>query len=179
MTVRDQRRAYGGVGERVARATSGGGLLFRRWLGAWIDFIALAVLLFLPALLLNRSGTGSPALVAVVGLTGFSLVLLYFPVTEGLWGRSVGKLVSGTIVVDDQGQAPGMGKAAVRTMARLLEVNPFLLGGLPAGIVSMNTKAHQRIGDLWAGTYVVPISELRRAKTMPDADIEATAEHFT
>ena len=42
----------------------------------------------------------------------------------------------------------------------------------------MNTKAHQRIGDLWAGTYVVPLGELRRAQRQPEADIEATAEHF-
>jgi uncharacterized RDD family membrane protein YckC len=178
MTVRDETRAYGGVGERVARATSGGGLLFRRWFGVWVDFIALAVLLFAPAFLVNWSGTAAPPLVAILGLTGFSLLLLYFPVTEGLWGRSLGKLVSGTIVVDAEGRPPGIGKAALRTLARLVEVNPFLLGGIPAGIVSLNTKAHQRIGDLWAGTYVVPLGELRRAQTMPDADIEATAEHF-
>ena len=179
MTVRDEGRFYGGVGERVARSTSGGALLFRRWLGAWIDFIATAVLLFLPAFLLNWSGTASPPLAVLLALTGFALALFYFPITEGLWGRSIGKLVSGTVVVDEKGRTPGIGKAALRTLTRLLEVNPFLLGGLPAGIVSMNTKGLQRIGDLWAGTYVVPIGELRRAKTMPDADIETMAEHFT
>ena len=167
-----------GVGERVARGTSGGGLLFRRWLGAWIDFIAMAVLLFLPAFAVNRSGMAGPGLVALFGLTGLGLVVMYFPITEGLWGRTAGKLVSGTIVVDEKGRPPGVSKAAIRTLARLVEVNPFLLGGLPAGIVSMNTKAHQRIGDLWAGTYVVPIGELRRAQSQPNADIEATAEHF-
>jgi uncharacterized RDD family membrane protein YckC len=179
MTVGDEARFYGGVGERVARATSGGGLLLRRWFGAWIDFIALVVLLFGPAFLVNWTETAPPPLLAILSLMGFGLVLLYFPVTEGLWGRSLGKLVSGTIVVDDKGQPPGIGKATVRTIARLVEVNPLLLGGIPAGIVSLNTRAHQRIGDMWAGTYVVPVGELRRAQSMPDADLEKTAEHFT
>ena len=168
-----------GIAERVARRTSSGGLLFRRWLGAWIDFIALAVLLFLPASAVNWSGTTGEGLVALLGLTGLGLALMYFPISEGLWGRSAGKLMSGTIVVDDEGRPPGVGKAAIRTLARLVEVNPFLLGGLPAGLVSMNTKAHQRIGDLWAGTYVVPLRELRQAQRQPDADLEAAAGGFT
>ncbi len=174
MTVRNEAQAYGGVGVLVARRTSSGSLLFRRWLGAWIDFIALALLLALPVLLLRPFGPPGAGLV----LVGFVLVLLYFPIAEGLWGRSVGKLVSGTIVVDEKGRPPGIGKAAVRTLLRLVEVNPFLLGGMPAGIVSMNTKAHQRIGDLLAGAYVVPLRELRQAQTQPDPDIEAVAEHF-
>lgn len=168
-----------GVGERVARSTSSGALLFRRGLGAWVDFIALAVLLFLPAFAVNWSGTAGQGLVAVLGLTGLSLVVMYFPISEGLWGRSAGKLMFGTIVVDDKGRPPGLSKAAIRTLARLVEVNPFLLGGLPAGLVSMNTKTHQRIGDLWAGTYVVPLRELRQAQRQPDADFGAAAQHFT
>jgi uncharacterized RDD family membrane protein YckC len=38
----------------------------------------------------------------------------------------------------------------------ILEVNPLLLGGLPAGLVIISTKRKQRIGDLLAGTLVVP-----------------------
>jgi uncharacterized RDD family membrane protein YckC len=178
MTVRDEARAYGGVGERVAHGTSGGGLLVRRWLGCWIDFVALVLLLFWPGLLGYLLGPPGAVAAAVMVLTAIALVLLYFPITEGIWGRSAGKFVTGTIVVDEWGRPPGIGKAAIRTLARLIEVNPFLLGGLPAGIVSMNTKAHQRIGDLWAGTYVVPFGELRRAQAQPDADIDAVAEHF-
>jgi uncharacterized RDD family membrane protein YckC len=175
MTVGYEATVYGGVGERVARRTASGGLLFRRWLGCWIDFIALVLLLGLPTWVRRPL---EPAGVGLV-LVGFLLVALYFPITEGLWGRSVGKLVSGTIVVDEKGRPPGFGRAAVRTLLRLVEVNPFLLGGLPAGIVSMNTKAHQRLGDLLAGTYVVPLKELRLAQTQSDPDIQSVAEHFS
>jgi uncharacterized RDD family membrane protein YckC len=173
MTFIERKPVYGGLGERVARRTSSGRLLFKRWLGAWIDFIVLALLLFLPAMVFKAL-----APTAAVMVLGFALALLYFPIAEGMWGRSAGKLITGTIVVDDKGRPPGVGKAAIRTLLRLVEVNPFLLGGIPAGIVSMNTKANQRIGDLLAGTYVVPLRELREARTGGDADAEATAEHF-
>jgi uncharacterized RDD family membrane protein YckC len=176
MTVSNEARAYGGVGERVARSTSVGGLLLRRWLGAWIDFIALALVFVAPAFLLDLVGA-SNAMAAAAGLVA---AVLYFPLTEGLWGRSLGKLISGTIVVDQAGKTPGFGRAAVRTVARLVEVNPFLLGGVPAGIVTANTRAHQRIGDLLAGTYVVPIRELETAKAAGNgADLKALANEFS
>lgn len=159
----------------ASRATSIGGLLLRRWFGCWIDFIALAVVFGAPAVLLGLVGATN----AVAAGAGLVVAVLYFPLTEGLWGRSLGKLISGTIVVDRMGKTPGIGRAAVRTVARLFEVNPFLLGGLPAGIVTAHTRAHQRIGDLLAGTYVVPLKELRQAQTQPDADIQAVAEHFS
>lgn len=180
MTFGSETRAYGGVGERVARKTSTGGLLFRRWLGCWIDFVAMALLLFWPGLLGYLVGAPGEGLAAAMMLTAFALVLLYFPITEGLWGRSLGKLVSGTIVVDGQGRPPGFGRATVRTLLRLVEVNPFLLGGLPAGIVSANTKAHQRIGDLLAGTYVVPLKELRAAVATEGAmDLKTLSQEFS
>ena len=45
-------------------------------------------------------------------------------------------------------------QAGIRTIARLIEVNPLLLGGLPAGIVILMTEKRQRIGDILAGTVV-------------------------
>ena len=38
---------------------------------------------------------------------------------------------------------------------RLLEVNPLLFGGLPAGIAILTSERKQRIGDMLAGTVVV------------------------
>jgi uncharacterized RDD family membrane protein YckC len=184
MTVGDEPRIHGGIGERVARRTSSTGLIFRRWVGAWIDFIALALLLAAPVLILRPYADGVGRVIVgpeaeVRILIGLLLMLLYFPITEGLWGRSAGKLVSGTIVVDSEGRPPGFGRATVRTLLRLIEVNPFLMGGIPAGIVVMNTKAHQRIGDLLAGTYVVPLSELRAAQATGDsADLKRLANEF-
>lgn len=135
-----------------------GGSLLRRWAGAWIDFVAAAALILAIAFPLRS--------LSVAVLLGAALVavLTYFIVTEGVWGRSAGKFVTGMIVVDKAGQPPGVGKAAIRTLFRLFEVNPFLLGGLPAGLAAWFTEEHQRLGDLIAGTYVVPLTELRKAR---------------
>ena len=89
--------------------------------------------------------------------------LAYFPVTEGIWGRSAGKLITGAIVVNEDGDPPGIPKALVRTLLRLVEVNPFLMGGVPAGLCVVATKHHQRLGDLLANTYVVPFKALKAA----------------
>jgi uncharacterized RDD family membrane protein YckC len=43
----------------------------------------------------------------------------------------------------------------VRTLARLVEVNPLLLGALPAGIAILSSSRRQRIGDWLANTVVV------------------------
>jgi uncharacterized RDD family membrane protein YckC len=45
---------------------------------------------------------------------------------------------------------------------RLIEVNPFLVGGLPAGLVLLLTRRRQRLGDLLAGTYVVRLRDLKQ-----------------
>jgi len=87
-------------------------------------------------------------------------------------GRSLGKLVTGTVVVTEQGRMPGILRAIVRTVLRLIEVNPFLLGGLPAGIVVMVNGERRRLGDLAAGTFVIPYSELKHVRT-DDVPLEA------
>ncbi|HKP78081.1 MAG TPA: RDD family protein [Phenylobacterium sp.] len=155
-----------GAGVRAAR-TLDGGILFRRWLGCWIDFIAaagLAVLSIIPIAVLGPV-TDSKAILAVL----FALVAIvaYFTVTEGLSGRSLGKLITGTIVVNAAGDPPGLGRALVRTLFRLVEANPFLLGGIPAGLVAALTPNHQRLGDLAAGTYVVPVKKLASVPRNP------------
>jgi uncharacterized RDD family membrane protein YckC len=43
----------------------------------------------------------------------------------------------------------------IRSGLRIFEVNPLLLGGLPAGLVIIASQRKQRIGDLLAGTVVV------------------------
>lgn len=144
-------------------------VLVRRWLGCWIDLIGLAALFFGPALAFGvipqfRDLPASTFLPISVGLC-----LLYFPIMEGLWGRTLGKLLTGLKVVDKNGRAPGIGRAALRTVLRLLEVNPILLGGVPAGIAVLCTKRKQRLGGLVADTYVLDAGKLKQM-----ADVDAT-----
>ena len=155
--------------QEIAEEMSLGGALLRRWLGCWIDLLALVGLVFgLAAGLVTipqfaeMEGAYAVALLAIV-------VLSYFVLTEGLWGRTLGKLLTGLKIVDKNGRMPGIGRAMLRTLLRLFEVNPLLLGGVPAGIAVMCTKRKQRLGDLVADTYVIDVTSLREK-----LDVDAT-----
>jgi uncharacterized RDD family membrane protein YckC len=141
--------------EEIAERSDLFQLLLRRWLGAWIDIVVLFSFLLVPDFLL-----GNALYQDTIWIWAGALVI-YFPIVEGIWGRSLGKLITGTIVVDNAGRAPGMLKAGLRTVLRLVEVNPILLGGLPAAIAVAASKRRQRLGDMLAQTYVVRVKDLK------------------
>lgn len=93
-----------------------------------------------------------PSLTIVVVGVGY---LGYFFLTEGIWGRTPGKYFQGLIVRRLDGGRAGWTEALVRTVLRLLEANPVLLGGLPAGLVIIGSAKNQRLGDMAAGTVVI------------------------
>ncbi|QGZ94713.1 RDD family protein [Terricaulis silvestris] len=155
--------------QQAAEDMDTGGILVRRWLGCWIDLLALVALFFVPALAIGLIPNGSELPANTILIPALALSVLYFPVTEGFRGRSLGKLITGLKVVDKDGRTPGIGRAFVRTLTRLVEVNPVLAGGVPAGIVVLCTKRKQRLGDLLAGTYVMSADSLKQM-----ADVDAT-----
>jgi uncharacterized RDD family membrane protein YckC len=145
----------------VARAYDRGELLLRRWGGTVIDLILLVVIVFVPLVFTAVKGLEALSLIGFIG------VLAYYPFTEGLWGRTLGKLMTGTIVVDKDGRRANFTQVIIRTALRLVEVNPFFLGGIPAGVALLCTECKQRIGDLAAATYVLPVKALAAAATAP------------
>jgi uncharacterized RDD family membrane protein YckC len=133
-------------------------IIVRRWLGAWVDFLVLVGILLAADSLLGNE------LYQKTLFIWLGVIVAYFPLTEGLTGRSLGKLVSGTKVVDSHGNVPGIGKAIIRTVTRVVEVNPLLAGGIPAGLIARFTKTHQRLGDMASGTFVLKTRDLPRLK---------------
>ena len=85
----------------------------------------------------------------------FLIYLVYFVVMETLFSRTLGKLFQGLVVRKLDGSRCGWKAALIRSALRIVEVNPLLLGGLPAGLVIIASERKQRIGDLLAGTLVV------------------------
>ncbi|MBX9677825.1 MAG: RDD family protein [Gemmataceae bacterium] len=83
-----------------------------------------------------------------------SVYLAYFFLTEAVFGSSPGKMIFGLWVRRLEGGRCSWRQAGVRTLARLFEVNPILLGAVPAGIAVFATPHRQRLGDMMAGTTV-------------------------
>lgn len=129
-------------------------IIVRRWLGAWVDFIVIIAIFLIPDAALGN------AMYQRLLPVWLLLAAAYFPVCETLTGKTLGKLATRTIVVDADGNLPGWGKSIVRTLFRLIEVNPFLMGGIPAGIATSVSKTRQRLGDMAAGTFVLKSEHL-------------------
>ena len=92
-------------------------------------------------------------------IRGFVAVLFYLAcyfVQEGVWSTTIGKRLFGLTVRLLDGSPARWQASGVRTITRLLEVNPLVLGVLPGGLLVAFSKRHQRLGDILAGTVVVP-----------------------
>lgn len=127
-----------------------------RLLALMLDLLIQGVLLFIlfviiaaTATVLNGAAEGAAA------ITGSVAVLVGYPV---LWetltrGRSPGKYALGLRVVSDDGGPERFRQALVRGLASAVEI--YALGGCPALISSLLSDRGKRLGDLFAGTFVI------------------------
>nr|WP_261361665.1 RDD family protein [Aeoliella straminimaris] len=81
-------------------------------------------------------------------VSGILLSLAYYVFTEGMFQRTVAKLVTGTIVVAKDGTRPSFGQILGRSLARFVpfEAFSFLGGKHPVGW-----------HDSWSGTRVIAV----------------------
>jgi uncharacterized RDD family membrane protein YckC len=87
--------------------------------------------------------------------TSVATYLLYFLLQEGAAATTLGKRLFGLRVTRLDGSPCGWLGALVRTVLRLLEVNPILFGALPGGLMVAFSKRHQRLGDILGRCVVV------------------------
>jgi uncharacterized RDD family membrane protein YckC len=121
----------------------------KRMLALGIDGSLAFVLSLIAAGMVNSFGETA----VIIALC--SVHLGYFFVFEALWSRTPGKYLFGLRVCQVDGSRCTLRSAMLRTLLRVIEVNPILLGALPAGIMLLVTKRKQRLGDLLAGTVVI------------------------
>ncbi len=81
--------------------------------------------------------------------------LAYFLIFEALFCTTPAKFMNGLVVRDFHGGRCSFRQTLVRTLFRVLEVNPALLGFLPAAARIILFRNKQRFGDKAAGTVVV------------------------
>ncbi|WP_264566521.1 RDD family protein [Flavobacterium sp. N3904] len=78
-------------------------------------------------------------------LIAIVVMIIYYTLTEGFLGRSFAKFITGTIVVDENGEKPSFGILFQRTLCRLIPFEAFSFLG------SSGRGWHDSISD----TYVV------------------------
>lgn len=81
--------------------------------------------------------------------------LSYYFFPEALWAKTPMKAAFHLKVRRLDGGVVGWGESAVRTLARIVEVNPLLLGALPGALAVAFSARRQRLGDMLARTVVV------------------------
>jgi uncharacterized RDD family membrane protein YckC len=117
-----------------------------------VDFVALAVLVWVPALVL---GVVTHALLdsfLAGALAGVVLTpLAYYVLLEARYGRTLGKHLEGLVVTDGDG-LPASGRACLlRNLLRPVDFLAFYLLGF---VLVLATDRDQRLGDLVAGTEI-------------------------
>ena len=154
-----------------------------RFIGALIDTLAIAILLFLLNILLvvalNAVGDNGAAatdfgddpgwvaglVIAMYALINFGLFWGYYFVFELGWqGQTPGKRLAGTRVVKLDGGGPGFLDVAIRNLVRLVDFLPFAYA-LGFVVMFFNRNA-RRLGDFAAGTLVIRQPEVVRLETI-------------
>lgn len=127
----------------------------RRVVATIIDSIIFAVVNFILQSVLGGNDTSGFDFtqLSTGSFVLFVVAVLYYVLLEGFLGRTVGKMVTGIKVVDEAtGGLPGPGKAAVRTVLRIVDgFFAYLLGF----IVVLASQRRRRLGDMLAKTLVV------------------------
>src|ERR1017187_3398770 len=133
-----------------------------RFVALLVDYLiwsaGILVLVLLYTYLLPGIGAFSKiSMQWAVALRIFIFFLLnwgYFTLFEAFWnGRTPGKRVARTRVIQRSGQAIGLFESMARNLIRYVDQIPFFYA---VGVITMfATRQHQRLGDLAAGTLVV------------------------
>jgi len=125
------------------------GPMVPRYIAAAVDNVIAMVL----ALVAAKSVSDDLPVVQFGLLIG--VYLGYYFLFEAAISRTPGKLLTGLVVVQFDGARCKWHQSAVRTGFRVLEVNPILLGAIPAALIIACSRRRQRLGDKYARTIVV------------------------
>jgi len=130
-------------------------VLPQRVLGGLIDIAILFLLLGVTTvismgLIHNR----------ILEITLVVIIVGYFQFFEMQKGKTPGKMLTKIRIVNFNGDNPFSVQVLIRTVFRIIEVNPVFLGALPAGLIVLLTPKKQRAGDIVAKTFVLRDKDL-------------------
>ena len=90
-----------------------------------ITWMVLIPMMFTSSDFTDPYGEPSGAGTALSYLVSFSLMIAYYAVMEKVTGKTLGKMVTGTRVVREDGSEISWGQAWGRSLARLIPFEPF------------------------------------------------------
>lgn len=124
----------------------------KRVLGAIIDMVLLFLIAFIFSSLFGSVEGGAFSVSGLPALVMFILWFVYFVVLEATTGKTIGKYVAKTKVVDESGGHISWGVSVGRNLMRIIDGFFFYLVGF---IVALVSKKNQRLGDIVSRTFVI------------------------
>ncbi len=128
----------------------------KRTAGALIDVVVLGAICAVFVAAFGQSETAEGEFnVSVEGLPAvgmFLLWLLYFIVMEATTGKTIGKYVVKTRVVNEAGEKISWGQSIGRNLLRIIDAFFFYLVGF---VAILSSRDNRRLGDMASNTYVV------------------------
>lgn len=135
----------------------------KRFFAALIDYILF--LLFIAAYVIflgERKNDGTFEVKGVLHIIILWIVwIIYFPVIETRFGYTLGKGLFDLKVIGINGHKISFSQACKR---HILDFVDFILYGFIAVISLNQNKKFQRLGDLWAKTYVVQDNDIEKSQ---------------
>jgi len=131
--------------------------------------VEMALLLVVYIVIFKTAGNLNDAALAALATVGFAVVIIGYPtIFETLSrGKTLGKMALGLRVVSDDGGPERFRQALVRALAAIFEIwtIPLCPVALITSIVSAKGK---RVGDMFAGTYVISERVPKRRNIPPE-----------
>lgn len=103
----------------------------QRFANLLIDSVISFILVFAYAFILGMTA-GFAALEGPLYLTAYLIAPIYFIVMESATGKSIGKMITGTRVVTEEGGKPSLGQYVGRAFARYIPFEAFSFLGSKA-----------------------------------------------
>ncbi len=128
---------------------------WRRFFNNLIDsFVYYLLVVLITFILIAVGGRSAAQWIASLGIggayaLGFLILMLYYIAMESMLGFTVGKLLTGTRVVNEEGEKPNLVQIFLRTLCRFIPFEPFSI------LFSAETRGWH---DSLSGTHVVRIS---------------------
>jgi uncharacterized RDD family membrane protein YckC len=137
-----------------------------RMVAVLLDLLLQYAAVLILAIVVSSIQLNEAALVAIASVAGVSIMVGYPTVFETLSrGKTLGKMAMGLRVVSDDGGPERFRQALIRALAGLFEFTVLAPVALFTSLLSARGK---RLGDLFAGTYVIQERVPRVANLTPE-----------